>query len=348
MKKLVAILLGFVMAVSAAACANTGGSSAPPAASASSKSDAAAAPEVYKLTLGSYYAEEHVFYDWVAEFADKVKKDSDGRLVITCYQNGQLGDEAELVNSLSMGTLDMAIGLGPGQMGSLYAPVQVFDAPYALQDKNHIDNVAKSDWGKKLFDDLAKETKIRELSFLYQGKRFITTSRKAIKEPSDLAGLKLRTPDQEMSIANFNAYGASATPMAFSEVYLALQQGVVDGQENPLSQIVSAKLYEVQKYISLTGHVVQSTTMCINQDKLDALPQDLQEILIKDAYDGQFEANDRMEKWENDTLDKLEGLGMTIVEPDVDAFKAISANVVKKYEDVWGAGLYEQLTELAG
>ena len=108
-----------------------------------------------------------------------------------------------------------------------------------------------------------------------------------------------------------------------------------------------ADLAEVQDYLSLTGHVVQSTSMCINEDVLASLPQDLQDILIDTAYEGQFEANQAMEDWENETLKELEGLGMTIVEPDVDAFKTISAGVVSEYESLWGEGLYEELQALA-
>ena len=345
MKKLFALALSCAITLSLIACSSSGGTSS--SQNSQQGSSEGVSDVAYELSLGSYYAEGHVFYDWVEKFADDVFEASDGRLKITCYQNGQLGDEAELVNSVALGSLDMAIGLGPGQIGAMYSPVQVFEAPYALIDKNHIDNVAKSEWGQQLFSDMADQTNIHLLSFLYQGKRFITTTSNPIETPEDLVGLKIRVPDQVLPIANFTAYGASPTPMAFSEVYLALQQNVVDGQENPLSQIVSANFAEVQDYLSLTGHVVQSTSMCINEDVLASLPQDLQDILIDTAYKGQFEANQAMEDWENETLKELEGLGMTIVEPDVDAFKTISAGVVSEYESLWGEGLYEELQALA-
>lgn len=349
MKKILAILLAVCMVFAMTACGSAASPDAQPtnAVQPSSATDATADDTVYELTLGSYYAEGHVFYDWVEQFAADVLEASNGRLKINCYQNGQLGDEAELVNSVALGTLDMAIGLGPGQIGALYAPMQVFEAPYALMNKDHIDNVAKSDWGKAMFEDMEKETNLHLLSFLYQGKRFITTTNVPINTPDDLKGLKIRTPDQTIPIANFTAYGATATPMAFSEVYLALSQNVVDGQENPISQIVAAKFYEVQNYISLTGHVVQSTSMCINSDVLNSLPDDLREILINMAYEGQFTANQLMEDWEQEKLSELSSLGMTIVEPDVDAFKAISAGVVKQFESLFGEGMYEQLQSIA-
>lgn len=307
---------------------------------------AAADGTVHKLVLGDYYTEAHPFYSWVETFAKDVEKASNGRLVIEIHHAAQLGHEQELVNSLSLGSIDMAIGVGPGAMGLLYPPMQVFDAPFALINKDHIDNVSKSDWGKKMFDGLSEATNIRLLSFLYQGTRYITTSKIAIKSPVDLKGLKIRTPDQKLSIANFTAFGATPTPMAFGEVYLALQQGVVEGQENPLSQIIAAKFYEVQKHISLTGHVVQSTSMSINQASLDALPEDLRRILVDTAYKGQFEANALMLQFEQKQLKILESYNMVITKPDVDAFKKLSKKVIIENESLWGKGLYEQLAEL--
>ncbi len=297
---------------------------------------------VVKLDVGTVYANEHIF----ALAMDQMMKELNTaapQFKMTNYHNSTLGSEKELVDAIAAGTVQMAI-VGGGQIGAMYAPLMVFDAPYCIDGNEQLQKVSDSGVGKKLFDDLATQKNIRVLGALYAGRRFITTSNKAVYQPTDLKGLKIRVPDQELSIANFKQFGASPTPMAFSEVYLALQQGVVDGQENPLTQIMSAKFYEVQKYISLTGHVTQCVFLVCNENFYQRLSDTDRKILSDMARKYCQEASVVSVNFENETVEKLQSdYGMTVCEPNIDAFKALAKSVVTNYESRWGAGLYEQI-----
>jgi tripartite ATP-independent transporter DctP family solute receptor len=279
------------------------------------------------------------------KLVEKVKKDSDGKLIINHYPAAQLGSEKDIADGVVNGIVDMAI-IGPGELGKRFKPVLVFDGPYVFRDMDHMQKVTNGPVGQELWDQMAKETGIRALNTLYYGTRYVTTSKVPVKTPADLKGLKLRTPDQPLSVANAKAMGANPTPMALSEVYLALQQGVVDGQENPIPTIASQKFNEVQKYINLTGHVVQATPVVISQKKLDSLPEDLRKILVDAVNEIAPEINQEILDNEKATLEEFKKGGMEVVESDVDAFRQATQSVIKEFEDTWGKGLYEKIQEV--
>ena len=369
MKRILAIVLAAVMlltcfvgcaaketsatkaAGSASASAGTASESAKEETSAqpeqSASASAATDNTVYKIEIGDVYAPEHIFAVALDQMAAELNEKSNGRLEVTTFHNSTLGSEKEELDAVAGGTLTMAIA-GGGQIGTMYAPMLVFDAPYAIQSNDHLQAVMSSDVGAELVDGLSKQTGISIMGALYAGKRFITTKSVAVYKPDDLKGLKIRVPDQPLSIANFKAFGASPTPMAFSEVYLALQQGVVDGQENPLTQIMSAKFYEVQDYISTTGHVTQCVFLIANQAFLDSLPDDLRQLVTETTAEFCKSASETSVQFESDTLKSLEtDYKMTVCDADVDAFKALAASVITEYASNWGEGLYERVQALA-
>lgn len=300
---------------------------------------------VYEISLADSYANDHIFAQAMDKMAEELNEKSKGRLNVVTYHNSTMGSERDQVDAVSAGTLTMCIA-GGGQIGNLYAPILVFDAPYCIRDNEHLQAVVKSETGQKIWDGLAEATSIRSLGGLYAGQRFITTSKVPVYTPDDLKGLKIRVPDQPLSIANFSAFGANPTPMAFSEVYLALQQNVVDGQENPLTQIMSAKFYEVQKYISTTAHVTQVVFLTINEDFYNELPEDLRQLLTETAARYCETASEESVAFEQDTLKELGDYGMTVCEPDKEAFKALAEGVIAEHSSEWGEGLYEEIQEI--
>ncbi|WHH59072.1 sialic acid TRAP transporter substrate-binding protein SiaP [Petroclostridium sp. X23] len=301
-----------------------------------------AADKVVTYKLAHVYAPDHPFSKGMDKLAETVKTKSNGKLVINHYPAAQLGSEKDIADGIVNGIVDMAI-IGPGELGKRFKPILVFDAPYVFRDVDHMQKVTTGDVGNELWEKMASETGIRELAALYYGTRYVTTSKVPIKTPADLKGLKLRAPDQPLSVANAKAMGANPTPMALSEVYLALQQGVVDGQENPIPTIASQKFNEVQKYINLTGHVVQVTPIVMSEKKLKELPDDLKQILMDAVKEIAPTINQEIADNEKATLEEFKKGGMEVIESDVEAFRTATASVIKEFESTWGQGLFEKI-----
>ncbi len=295
------------------------------------------------LRLNTIYAPSNLIQKAVVRFADSVNAKSGGKLNLPVYDSSVLGNEKDSADGVAMGSLDMSV-LGPGELGKRFAKLLVLDSPYNFRDNDHMQ--AASDFGKKLWDETAAATGIRVLSCFYLGARYVTTSNVAVREPKDLEGLKLRVPDQPISIANIAAMGAKPTPMAFAEVYMGLQQGVVDGQENPLSQIMSAKFYEVQKYLSTTNHVTQMTMMIINEDVYQSLDDDMKKLISEEAVKYAKEASEENVAFEAEAIKTIRDYGVTVVQPDIEAFRNATKSVIAEYGKRWGEGVYEQIQEI--
>lgn len=310
------------------------------------KEEAADDGTIYEITLGTVWAPEHYFAKGMDEMAKELEEKSGGRFIVKNYHNCTLGSEKDLTDGVSMGTVTLSC-LGPGQVGNLYAPLLVFDAPYLIQNNDHMQAISRSEVCRGIWEDAAKTIGVRPLGSLYLGSRFITTSKKPVIVPDDLKGLKIRVPDQPISIAEFKAFGANPTPMAYSEVYLALQQNVVDGQENPLVQISTAKFFEVQKYLSNTGHVVQMINPCINEDFYQSLPEDLRVLLTETVEEYCVKLSQESVSQEEALLQELLAQGMELCEADKDAFREKAKAVIQEFEQQWGEGIYEELQNVA-
>ncbi len=188
---------------------------------------------------------------------------------------------------------------------------------------------------------------MRILGTTYYGTRHVTTSNKNVKTPTDLVGFKLRVPENDVFKAMAEAWGAKPTPMNFGELYLALKQGTVDGQENPLPTIKSGKFDEVQKYLVLTAHIITPRLVVVNEAWWKGLKPGDQKI-IQDAVDaGITWQNAELVKQEKDLLETFKTAGMTVVPVDIEAFrKPVVAAVVPKFEARWGKGTYEKLQRM--
>ncbi len=298
--------------------------------------------KVITLKLGTNLPAQHVITKGYQSIADEVKAKSEGRLVIDIFPSEQLGKERDVVDGIAANVGDMS-AIGPGEMARRFKPAMIFDAPYVFESPEHLLAFANGTKGKMLWDEQAEKTNIRNLGMLYYGTRHITTSTVAAMTPADMAGLKLRVPDQPMSLAYGKGLGAKPTPMAFGEVYLALQQGVVDGQENPIPTIVSAKFNEVQDNLVLSGHVIASVGIIISEKRYQSLPEDLQVILSECVLGGVERISQQIMDAENAQINELKSGGMNIVKPDVDAFRKGTAFIIKEYESEWGEGLYEEI-----
>ncbi|MGB6606312.1 MAG: DctP family TRAP transporter solute-binding subunit [Atribacterota bacterium] len=296
---------------------------------------------VVTLRLGHIFPITHPIQKAALAMADYVKEKSDGKLIIDVHPQGALGAGNTLVENISLGTVDIGTG-GPGLLSRLEPAWGLIAGQYVFKDAESMFAVLDGPIGDEIRDRLISKRDIRVLAIGYLGARHLTAN-KPIYEPEDLKGLKIRIPNIPLRNASFIAWGASPTPMALAEVYLALRQGVVDGQENPLPQIIAAKFYEVQKYLILTGHALNPEILLINEKKYQSLPEEYRNILLEGAKI--FEENSFKEynTMKYELLEQLLDEGMIVMKPNIEKFREAVKDVPYEFEKEWGEGLYDRI-----
>jgi tripartite ATP-independent transporter DctP family solute receptor len=213
----------------------------------------------------------------------------------------------------------------------------IFEMPYLVKDREHMKRIEKEVVWPKLAP-LAEKKGLKIIAVWENGYRHVTNNKRPIQKPEDLQGIKLRVPEGKWRVKMFQAYGANPSPMKFSEVFTALQTGVMDGQENPFAQIYSAKFQEVQKYLSLTGHVYTPAYVTVGLKKWNQLPEDVRKVLEETAKETQAFVYQTAERFDTELLEKLKAAGMQVNTPDKDAFIAASKPVYEEFgKEVQGA-----------
>jgi tripartite ATP-independent transporter DctP family solute receptor len=275
--------------------------------------------------------------------ADYVAKESKGQLEIKVYSGGALGKGSTLAEKITLGTVDMGTA-GPGLLSRLVPAWGLIAGEYVFKSVDSMFSILNGPIGDDIKNRLLKKRGVRTLGIGYLGKRHVTAN-KPIKRPEDLKGFKIRIPNIPLRKASFVALGASPTPMAFSEVYLALQQGVVDGQENPLAQIVTMKFYEVQKYLMLTGHALNPEILLMNEKKFQSLSKAQQNMLLKGAKVYEKSSFEEFKTMRSELLDKVLDGGMIVMKPDLGPFRKAVKDVPYQFENRWGKGLYDRVLQ---
>lgn len=299
--------------------------------------------KVVTLRLGHIFPITHPVHKATTAMAEYVTQESEGKLVIRVYPNAALGRGDTLAENIALGTVDMGTA-GPGLLSRLEPAWGLIAGQYVFKSVDSMFKVLDGPIGDDIKDRLLTKRGMRTLGIGYLGKRHLTAN-KPIYRPEDLKGLKIRIPKIPLRRAAFIAWGASPTPMAFSEVYLALQQGVVDGQENPLAQITAAKFYEVQKYLILTGHALNPEILLMNEKKFQDLPEDYRKILLRGAKVYEETSFTEYRTLKSEFLDKVLDEGMIVMKPDVEAFRKAVRDVPYQFEKEWGEGLYDRILQ---
>ena len=302
------------------------------------------AVEPATLKLAHIYAAEHPFTIGLDEFVEAVLEASEGKLTIEHFSAAQLGDEPSIHEGLKNGTVDMAV-MGISEAGKDYEPVLVMDAPFIFIDAEQMLAANESEIGQKLWTEFEAASGIRMMSPIYYGTRQLTTNRK-VSSVAELSGMKIRVPSQENSVAVWQTLGATPTPMNLSEVYLSLQTGVVDGQDNPIATIVSAGFTEVCDYMNMTSHSVQSCPLFISDSAYDALDPALREILEECVAEYIPAISQSVMEYEESMIDEIAAGGEMEVNRDVNVeeFRDKLADYIKENESVWGEGVYDALS----
>jgi tripartite ATP-independent transporter DctP family solute receptor len=273
------------------------------------------------------------------EFAKRANEKLGDKAEVQVFGSSQLGNDRELLQKLKLGQVQFA--LPSSVMSSISPEFGVFEMPYIIKDRDHMMRV-EAEMGDT-FQKAAQSKGYRILAYWENGFRHITNNTRPINKPEDLAGLKLRTPKGEWRVKMFQLYGANPTPMAFSDVFTALQTGVMDGQENPYAQIWSAKFQEVQKYLSITGHVYTPAYVLVSDSEFAKLPEDVQKTLQEVAKDTQAYVYEEAARLETDLLEKLKAGGISVNEADKDAFIKASQPVYDEFGSSVEGG--KELTE---
>ncbi|MBX3587890.1 MAG: TRAP transporter substrate-binding protein [Ramlibacter sp.] len=288
-----------------------------------------------ELKLGHVGEPGSLFQASADEYAKRVNAKLAGKVKIVTYGSSQLGGDKEMIQKLKLGTIDMA--LPSTVMTSEVDLFGIFEMPYIVKDRAHMAKIEK----EVFWPSIAPETEKKGLKVLAvweNGYRHITNNKKPIKVPADLGGIKLRVPEGKWRVKMFQTYGANPSPMKFSELFTALQTGVMDGQENPFTQIYSAKLQEVQKYLSLSGHVYTPAYLVVGSRRYGTLPADVRKVLEDTARETQAYVYATAVQQETELLAKLKQSGMQVNEVDKDAFIAASKPIYDEFgQDVAGA-----------
>jgi TRAP-type transport system periplasmic protein len=275
--------------------------------------------------------------------ARQVREETAGAVEIQTFPAGQLGSSRDVIESTSSGAIQM-VDEGAAQFGQFVAQFSILEAPYIWRDPQHMRRVLTSPLLDEMNSTLVTKRSMRAIGATYYGKRHLTSGSKAINTVEDLKGFKLRIPEVDTFRAMAQAWGASPTPLNIGELYLALSQGAVDGQENPLPTIQSNKFFEVQKYLVLTGHIITPRLIVVNEDAWQGLSAKARQALQSAVATQSLVQDNDILAQESKLVDTFKAGGMTVILPDVESFRRpVLARLPAQFESKWGKGLWERI-----
>ncbi len=293
------------------------------------------------IKLAHVVNENDAFHVCALKFKEVVEAESGGELTVSIYPNAQLGDERNLLESMRMGVVDSAIITG-GPIMNFMPKFGVFDLPFLFSTPEQAYRVLDGEIGKKMLEEMGQHG-WKGLAYGERGFRNLTNSKHPVSTPEDMKGLKIRLMQNPVYVDSFRALGANAVPMAWTEALTALQQGAIDGQENPLNVIVSFNLFESQKYLAITRHAYAPNVIMMSMKTWEKLSPELQSIVqdaaVKAAETNRAYDNEKEAEW----LQFLKDKGMEVTTPDTAALREAVKPVYEKYEEEFGKELVEAI-----
>ncbi len=295
------------------------------------------------LKAGHVLAPVHPYHIGMEKFAELVAAKTNGEVKVEVFHSSQLGNERELVEALQMGTTDVCL-ISTAPMAGFSKDFLVYDLPYLFTSPEQAYAILDGPIGQATLKGIEKVDLIG-LGFWENGFRNITNSKLEIKTPEDLKGLKIRTMENKIHMATFRALGADPTPIASGEVFTALQQQTVDGQENPLTGIFTSKYYEVQKYLSLTEHFYSPAPLLIGLEAWNKLSPEQQTAVQAAADEAKAFQRDLNQKEVAQAQKELAAKGMTVTTVDKAVWKAAMAPIYKEFEAEIGADRLKEVLD---
>lgn len=303
--------------------------------------------ETHTIKIGHALSEEHTQHKTFEKFKEYVEKESDNKIEVEIFPNGEIGDDEELIESVEVGTVTMAAP-STAPVANFVPEFELFDLPFLFEDRDTAFDVLDGELGSEVLE-LLEDVGIVGLGYWENGFRNLTNNIGPVHTPDDLAGMDIRTMETPMHISTWEKLGANPTPMAWGDVFVSLQQGTLDGQENPLGTIYDQNVYEVQDYLTLTQHVYAPFAVLINQDFYEGLDEGLQKI-INDGVEVATEENRKLVvETDEKTVDLLEAEGMEVNElsaEELEVFKDMTESVYEEYKEKIGEELVERVLGL--
>lgn len=292
----------------------------------------AASAQVTTLKMAHIYPPGNIWYETAEAYAKAVEAKSGGKVKIQIAHSGSTGDWPATLEGLKIGTQDIVLqSVGTLDRYGVIAGVESY--PYLLRDIDHFRKVYYGPVGAELYDEIARKTTYRVIGAGYRGMRHMT-SNKPVRNLADVKTVKLRVPPLKMYRLTWDTLGASTVPMGVGELFTSMQQGVVDGQENPLEIVESMKYNEVQKYVIETGHVSGAMTWIFHEPRFKRLPADVQALLKSEGEAVMQAATDRMLKTEGELKTRLQAKGMQFIQVDRAAFANALSGMSKEFPDL--------------
>jgi tripartite ATP-independent transporter DctP family solute receptor len=297
-----------------------------------------------KLKWAHVYETPEPYHTQALWAADEIKKRTNGRYEIQVFPASQLGNENQINEGLGLGTVDM-IYTGVAFAGAIHKSIAITNAPFVLRDFDHFMAYRSSPLFRQIAKGYEDKTKHKVITLTYYGQRHVTAN-KAINKPEDMKGMKLRVPPAPLFLMFTKSVGANATPIAFAEVYLALQQGTVDGQENPLPTIMAKKFYEVQSHIMLTGHITESLLTIVGAHVWSKMSDADKKVFEEVLSEAALRATNQIRESELKLADEFRKMGKTVITPDREAFRKAALPLHMDGSGGWTQAEYDALQAL--
>lgn len=296
------------------------------------------------LKMGMQASVGSVEYTSAKLLADTIDEMSNGDIKLSLFPSAQLGDDRAMLQQLSLGDLDITYAEF-GRMGLWIPRAEAVTLPYVAKDYEHLRRMFESDFGQGIREEMLTKFNWRALDTWYNGTRE-TTSNRPLESISDFKGLKLRVPNAKPNLNYAKLSGASPTPMAFSEVYLALQTNAVDGQENPLPTIKTMKFYEVQKNLAITNHIVNDQMVIISETTWQKLSEADRKIVTAAVAKAGAAHTASVKKQEAELVAFFESQGVNVTYPDLAPFRQAMEPLYTKFEDKIGQPIVKKLASM--
>ncbi len=343
-------ILGIAMALGMAGCGNTQNSAGTNSAvtveeeketEAADKTSDLKDDKTYTIRIAIVSSDSHLHNTILNEWAEEAKEKTNGRLILKVMGSSQLGGERDYVEGMQLGNIEMA-QVSSAAINGFINDFSILSFPYLFKDYEEMEKIYTGPMGDELLKEL-DSIGIKGLTWFSNGFRSVYTKNRKIEKPEDMKGLKIRVMESDVMIATLNAMGGSGTPMAYGELYSAIQQGVMDGAENALGNVYSDGYYEICKNISLTEHFAPPGVVAISKKTFEALPQDIQDYLVESALRFGKEERERDEELQKEMKAKLEEKGVEINEVDKQSFIDATASIYAEYSD----GISDTIKEMA-
>jgi TRAP-type transport system periplasmic protein len=341
MKKILFGLMMVIAILCLAACGSGGKEASTGTKSTSGETSGSTKAKVLKV--GSVNNDKHTLFAGYTKFKEIVEEKTKGSVKVEIYPNGLLGNDRTMIEGLQLGTIE-SVGVSTSMLANWAPSMLAFDLPFTIQDEATADKVLDGSFGKKAAEQLEKEN-ILLYGYMENGFRHLTNSKHEVKSVDDVKGLKIRTMQTPLNLATWEALGTNPTPLAYTELFTAMEQKVIDGQENPYGNMALDKFYEVQKYLTKTSHVYNPMGFVFSKKFMDTLGPEEQKVIEDAAQEASTFQRELNRKKSDEFLQTLVDNGMVVTELSKEAAKEFEESVQsvhKDFEEKIGKDYYDE------